>query len=355
MPSNLALCRSLNPGLFLMFAGTMDGSKPELPIEVTVHNGLGTLSSHTLDPHQKLADNGAGNPANPNPVRVESARLPAFRDTLVVRGTIHVTNGAWGPESCTSPEYLKVQAEFLENFANRGGFDALAERYLMNVINGRWLARNRICRKVAITVSADGTSETFDANDIRGGYSLKISDLPLDKQDAAHAIAKKWAKALCAKTPLETVYIDVVAKLERGANAEVFPSQPFIEKEAGDKKNRRPSRLLASVTLEDGSRQAVMHAEKVGNGLRTIDSWYGENVTPIAVEPYGSVPRLQQALRLTTDGAVNFYDLQIDLQGLVANMTERWNDALFFGAMLVRGGMFGHTKKDGKKGGEAAE
>lgn len=351
IPSNLAVCRSLNPGLFLMFAGTLDGSLPEVPLLIQEYAGLGTTSQHMPDARAALAGS-TGNPANPNPVRVERAFLPPNRDTLVVRGSIHVIPGAWKPESCTNQEYLKVQTAFVEKFEQNAGFEQLAERYLMNVINGRWLARNRMAQVVQIEVKIGDLVETFDANNIQNGFSLKIADLPADKQSAAKALAKKWAQGLCAKNPLGTQFVEVAAKVKRGANHEVFPSQPFKEKEEGSsKKNRGPSRLLASVLLENNTRQAIMHAEKVGNGLRTIDDWYAVGAEAIAVEPYGSVPRFQQALRLTSPEAKTFYELQNELEGLIANMTEKWSDALYFGAMLVRGGMFGRT--GGKEKAEA--
>lgn len=343
IPTNLSVCRSLNPGLFPMFAGTLDGSLPELPLLVQEHAGLGTTSQHMPDPRAAL-EASSGNPANPNPVRIERAFLPAYRDTLVVRGSIHVIPGAWKPESCTNAQYLKAQSAFVDKFEENGGFEQLAERYLMNVINGRWLARNRMAQVVLIEVKIGDLKETFDANNIQNGFSLKIADLPADKQVVAKALVKKWAQGLCAKTPLGTQFVEVVAKVQRGVNQEVFPSQPFKDKEeTSSKKNRGPSRFLSYVLLENNTRQAVMHAEKVGNGLRTIDDWYAVGAEAIAVEPYGSVPRFQQALRLTSPDAKTFYELQNELEELTANMTEKWNDALYFGAMLVRGGMFGRS------------
>lgn len=41
-----------------------------------------------------------------------------------------------------------------------------------------------------------------------------------------------------------------------------------------------------------------MHSQKVGNAIRTIDTWYAEEVAfPIAAEPYGAVTTLGTAFR----------------------------------------------------------
>lgn len=349
IPGNLAHSRSLNPGLFVMSATNQAGSIQEVPVTVEQHAGVGTQGFHMSDPHSALSA-ASGNPSTTNPYRVERARLPADRDTLVVRGSIRVLGAAFEPESCTGIDYLRVQQAFVTKFKTLGGFDQLAERYLMNVINGRWLFRNRMSPEVRVTVSIDGVKESFDANAIQGGYSLSIADLPAEKQENALALAALWVKALTGATPMDVKFVEVCAHVYLGVNAEVYPSQEFTEK--GDD---TPAKVLASVTLANGTRQAVLHDQKVGNGVRTIDTWYSESAFAIPVEAYGSVPRRQRSERLETEGAKNFFDLQSDLPGLVESMEQNWDNALFFGAMLVRGGLFGRSTKAPKKAAAEAE
>jgi hypothetical protein len=55
---------------------------------------------------------------------------------------------------------------------------------------------------------------------------------------------------------------------------------------------------------------AGIHSQKIGNALRTIDTWYpkGRRVGPIAVEPYGSVTTQGKAYRQPKDKQ-DFYNL----------------------------------------------
>src|SRR5699024_8335193 len=90
------------------------------------------------------------------------------------------------------------------------------------------------------------------------------------------------------------VLLDVTAFVRVGVGQEVFPSQELIL----DKSNSTKSKTLYHV-----NDTAAMHSQKLGNALRTIDTWYpdyaegDENLGPIAVEPYGSVTSQGKAYR----------------------------------------------------------
>jgi len=78
------------------------------------------------------------------------------------------------------------------------------------------------------------------------------------------------------------VLLQVTAFVCVGAGQEVFPSQELIlDRELGQKRK----------TLYDVDKVAAIHSQKIGNALRTIDTWYegADENGPIAVEPYGSV------------------------------------------------------------------
>ena len=40
-----------------------------------------------------------------------------------------------------------------------------------------------------------------------------------------------------------------------------------------------------------------MHSQKIGNAIRTIDTWYPDAEFPIAIEPYGAVTTMGRAFR----------------------------------------------------------
>ena len=90
-----------------------------------------------------------------------------------------------------------------------------------------------------------------------------------------------------------------------------------------------------------------MHSQKIGNAIRTIDTWYPEfesaNIGPIAVEPYGAVTNLGRAYRTPKDKA-DFYTLfdKYAAGGALEN-TEQEHYVM---AVLVRGGVFGQSSKE---------
>jgi CRISPR-associated protein Csy3 len=86
---------------------------------------------------------------------------------------------------------------------------------------------------------------------------------------------------------------------------------------------------------------AAMHSEKIGNALRTIDTWYAENenenakAKAIAIEPYGSVTSKGVAYRITKN---DFYVLFLAwLNGKQISVEQQH----YVIAILIRGGVFG--------------
>jgi len=90
-----------------------------------------------------------------------------------------------------------------------------------------------------------------------------------------------------------------------------------------------------------------MHSQKLGNALRTIDTWYPEHdeadIGPIAIEPYGAVTNLGKAYRTPKDKA-DFYSL-FDRFARGETLNSK-NDTHYVMAVLVRGGVFGESGKD---------
>ena len=87
-----------------------------------------------------------------------------------------------------------------------------------------------------------------------------------------------------------------------------------------------------------------MHSQKIGNALRTIDTWYpkdqeSKELGPIAVEPYGSVTSQGKAYRQPKDKA-DFYNL-LDKWVLKGEAPKEIGDQHYVMATLIRGGVFG--------------
>ena len=89
-----------------------------------------------------------------------------------------------------------------------------------------------------------------------------------------------------------------------------------------------------------------MHSQKIGNALRTIDTWYPDyqngdpRLGPIAVEPYGSVTSQGKAYRQPVEKR-DFYHL-LD-NWLLKDQPPAEGDQHFVMATLVRGGVFGEA------------
>ena len=119
---------------------------------------------------------------------------------------------------------------------------------------------------------------------------------------------------------------------------EVYPSEELLlDKEKTSKKSK---------VLYEVKGQAAMHSQKIGNALRTIDTWYaGENeeAPPISVEAYGSVtaegeiyrPAKENDFYTLFDKYFSFKDEEIQLAD---------GEMHYVLAMLIRGGIFGKPK-----------
>ena len=87
-----------------------------------------------------------------------------------------------------------------------------------------------------------------------------------------------------------------------------------------------------------------MHSVKIGNALRTIDTWYEDNAKfPIAAEPFGAVTQRNQAYRATKN---DLYTLILDWVNDKALSEEAKNYIL---ANFIRGGVFSGESKEKKK------
>jgi CRISPR-associated protein Csy3 len=132
------------------------------------------------------------------------------------------------------------------------------------------------------------------------------------------------------------VLLQVTAFVRIGGGQGVFPSQELILDKAKTSKSK---------TLYQVNNIAGMHSQKVGNALRSIDTWYGDadDNGPVPVEPYGSVTAQGKAYRKPTD-KMDFYSL---LDGwLIKDQAPATEQQHFVMATLVRGGVFGDGGKD---------
>lgn len=332
--SVLAFERKLDPSDALMAAGlwaARDATDGWAPIAIRPKSVRGTISNRIKTKDQDPAKLDAAI-QNPNLQTVDVATLPADADTLRVRFTLRVLGGAGTPSACNEADYRTKLLETVRSYVATHSFSELAGRYATNLANGRFLWRNRLGAEqveVQIAHQANGTSAkhwTFDALDL----SLREFAAP---SAALAEVAALIEEGLAGN---RHVLLEVTAFVRLGAGQEVFPSQELIlERGRGDK----------SKTLYDVNKIAAVHSQKIGNAIRTVDTWYegADAHGPIAVEPYGSVTTQGKAYRQPRDKA-DFYSL-LD-NWLLKDKLPDLKQQHFVMATLIRGGVFGDSGKE---------
>lgn len=319
MPSVLAFEKKLVPSDAQMFAvnwaerhGKAEGLKLQLKsVRGTISNRLSTT---LLDAEVE----------KPNLQTVDHCALPSDCDTLKVRFTLKVLSGVAVPSACNNQDFNDTYREAVEGYIGKTGFTELAKRYASNLANARFLWRNRVgAESIEVVVThlegENQTQWTFDAKAV----GLHGFDNP-----AVAALAQVIAESLSGKR--EFALLEVVAYSRLGQGQEVYPSEELVTVKESKSK----------VLYETGG-IAALHSQKVGNALRTIDTWYDAEARPIAVEAYGAVTNLGMAYRKPTEKK-DFYTL-FDRFGVGESLTD--TEAHYVMAMLVRGGVFGQSSK----------
>ena len=332
--SVLAFERKLDPSDALMFSSTWeerDESQKRAAIAIREKSVRGTISNRLKAKEQDPAKLDA-KIENPNLQTVDVAALPGEHDTLVIRFTLRVLGGTGNPSACNNAAYQDRLKAVVNNYREQHGFSELAHRYAINLANGRFLWRNRVgAEQAEVTVNRIEKGERteqwkFDA------YELPIRDFSDEQHGHSDNVKSLSSHIRAALSGEQNLLLEVVAAVQLGAGQEVFPSQELV---LG---NRDKSKTLYQVDQIAG-----IHSQKLGNALRTIDTWYpkddGKDVGPIAVEPYGSVTTQGTAFRQPKQ-KVDFYSL-LDKWVLKDEAPSDAGNQHFVMATLVRGGVFG--------------
>lgn len=268
---------------------------------------------------------------NANPQLVDACSLPLDCDTLFLKYSLKFLSGIEEPSACNDADFDESYKGLVEKYKNEFGFKELARRYALNIANARALWRNRIgAENIEVIVKTNEKSWTFDA------YTLPFRDFNDTK--VVSELADMIAAALAGQTSYLLVEVETYAKL--GGGQEVFPSEEMVFNKNKDDKSK---------VLYETEGIAAIHSQKIGNAIRTIDTWYPdygaeEGIGPIAVEVYGSVTNRGRAFR--TKSGTDFYSLFDN--AVKSGKFRSANDAHYVMAVLVRGGVFGKGSKDNK-------
>ena len=270
----------------------------------------------------------------PQPFKMDHCSLNPEQDTLNVQFTLKVLGNIAQPSACNNPAFKESYANAVKGYIERENFRELGKRYALNIANARFLWRNRVgAENIEVQVKAlnSGTEQSwnFDAT------QFSTRDFNTD-HSGVNSLGQRIATALASDDDFLMLEISCFAQVGRAQ--EVYPSEELVL----DKGKSKKSKILYAV-----NENAAMHSQKIGNALRSIDTWYPEfsdsqtGAGPIAIEPYGSVTNLGKAYRTPKDKQdfYTFFDkwargdsIEIEAEHYVV-------------AVLVRGGVFGERDK----------
>lgn len=338
--SVLAFERKLDPSDALFFSGRWEKRSDILDwpaVQVREKSVRGTISNRlkTKDSDPAKLDAAI---QNPNLQTVDVATLPSNADTLKVCFTLRVLGGAGIPSACNSSEYRAKLMTAVRGYADKVGFDVLAQRYATNLANGRFLWRNRIgAEEIEVVVSQWQQGQSADRW-FFNAFKVGLNDFETiddSQREDIQALGSLISTGLAGEKYL---LLQVTAFVRIGDGQEVFPSQELIL----DKESKE--RAAKSKTLYTVGGIAGIHSQKIGNAIRTIDTWYpnynAEGLGPIAVEPYGSVTTLGHACRQPKD-KMDFYSL---LDNWLIKDKDPKEQQHYVMATLIRGGVFGEKE-----------
>ena len=320
-PSVLAFESKLVCSDAVMFSGNWknrDATGAWAAIKVTEKSVRGTISNRLKGAKASKID---AEVEKANLQTVDNAALPFDAETLKVTFTLRVLGDLAIPSTCNNPEYQTALADKISSYVQANGLKELAKRYATNLANGRFLWRNRVgAEQIEVRISHSEQQWIFDAQEL----CLKSFDHDNEKLDQISSVIEMGL--LGEKATLLTVE----AYVQLGEAQTVFPSQELVMN-SGDRKSKFLYQLGG---------QAAMHSQKIGNAIRTIDTWYpqSDEFGPIAIEPYGSVTNRGVAYRKPKD-KTDFYNI-LD-SWMLKDKVPELDQQHYLMAMLVRGGVFG--------------
>lgn len=332
--SVLAFERKLDPSDALLYSGVWEERDQFLSweaIQIREKSVRGTISNRLKAKDQDPLKVDA-KIENPNLQTVDIATLNSQHDTVQLRFTLRILPGAGTPSACNNALYQQKLEQVVSAYKQEHGFTELAKRYATNLANGRFLWRNRVgAETVEVRVNRLVNGQAVESF-VFDAFSLSLREFDREVP-GLDGLTSLIAKGLSDE---EHVLLEVITFARMGSGQEVFPSQELILDKGAPTKSR---------TLYSVQGVAALHSQKVGNAIRTIDTWYSKSdvqvdVGPIAVEPYGSVTTQGKAYRQPKQKD-DFYSL-LD-NWILKDIKPAVEQQHFVLAILIRGGVFGEA------------
>ena len=313
----------------------------ELQSDKVTNLGLKTFSELEAINKQKET-NGIANPLSP----AEKVYLNNDEDTLKISYKIRFNGINSSPEIVLNDVFYDYFTNNIKRLKeeNPDVIVNLAEAYAYNIVIGLVGFRNRDnSHDIRTTVKAklymdkegeyDIEEETLNFDDqnyrmfSKGPFGKTLKNrqkIDKIKTENFEKLVEYIAKALKAEhNDLLMLEIDVLNEFKIGKGALIYPSELFTDREEKE--------YYKSLSYK--KERYALTPEKIGNAIRTIDSFFKSdviNVTP--VEPNGGNLRLGVALRGRGD------DLYSILKRLEEPLTKE--EIFFLLANINRGGLF---------------
>ena len=321
------------------------------PVNVIRH---GTMGTQNVNEKEKTGATSAkeGERDVRNLQEIESAKTGADMAKVVIcfqikaialADTLHScanTNSALKTESAQLREMIAYFVALAVD-PKSAGLDEVCRRTARNILNGRWLWRNRL---MASTVQIEATiGEMSWSADALGISTSHFNDY----NDAENGVASVLAAQLRGESKTA---IQVKATLDLGVTGavEVYGSQnyePDTKKGGKDGLSRSLYKLANVAEHEvDGVRvvgQAAFRDAKIWNALRTIDTWYSDYPvlgSPMPIEPLGASLTAMRFLRDKKDSAFTLFK-RLHL------IDPASDEGMFCIAIMMRGGVLGEEEK----------
>lgn len=266
-----------------------------------------------------------------NPQTIQFCHLAENQDTLVMEYCVSFDGNVEIPEMA-GRKFIQKSSQIISALRNRYGIRELALRYAVNIANARALWKNRLKAKQIETVVTDAFDKTIEPL-VFDSLKYKLNDFNYADDEKIALLADKIEAALLSSENFVKFHVVTYARMEMLET--VHPSQEMVETK---QKNLCSEPFANKLT-------AGFHYQKIGNALRTIDTWFKEYLItyfhPIPVEPFGSMTFERQAYR---DGSNkdDFYTL-FDKMMQTENLTAE--EFYYIFACLIRGGAYGEKNE----------
>ena len=314
-PSVLAFEGKITCSDALLFSAKENDIENKEPVLIKEKTVRGTFASKNIKQEANLLQ--------ANPQKIDCAN--ATNDLLIAKYSVKFLKFDGIPNACNDKEFLTKISSFVEDYKKEITLQELAKRYAINIANARSLFRNRASAKdVKVLVEYNDEQLSFDALEVGlTNFDYKSENLTKLTNIIFNGLEGN-----------EFTNIKVTVILNIGAGQPVYPSEEMILDSAKTK-----SKILYQI-----NQQAAIHSQKIGNGIRTIDTFYSDEFepTPIPVEPYGCVTSYAKVYR-EPKSKRDFYTYMNKINSLkIAELSE--TEKHYIISVLIRGGVFGGKK-----------